>query len=117
MDGSRGFIGAVGQAISTARICLDPFHVIQWATQALDAVFRAERMPFLTAALKAAKNRKPWDQARAALRRGREKLTAEHLRILRTIRRERRDLHRAWTLKKSCATCSGSSPPNTPRTT
>ena len=61
MDGSRGFIGAVGQAISTARICLDPFHVIQWATQALDAVFRAERMPFLTAALKAAKNRKPWD--------------------------------------------------------
>lgn len=100
MDGGKAFIGAVGKALPNARICLDPFHVIQWATQAVDAVFRAQRMPFLTAQLNEAKNRKPWDRARAALRRGRENLTSEHLAVLKNIRRERRELYRAWNLKE-----------------
>jgi transposase len=40
-DGAEWILGPVEQHCSNATICLDPFHVVQWATNALDNVRRA----------------------------------------------------------------------------
>ena len=39
-DGAEWILGPVEQHCPTATICLDPFHVVQWATNALDKVRR-----------------------------------------------------------------------------
>ena len=40
MDASAAFKAAVRKHLPNARICMDPFHVVQWMTQALDEVRR-----------------------------------------------------------------------------
>jgi transposase len=40
-DGAQWILGPVEQHCPNASICLDPFHVVQWATSALDKVRRA----------------------------------------------------------------------------
>jgi transposase len=40
-DGAEWILGPVEQHCPNATICLDPFHVVQWATSALDKVRRA----------------------------------------------------------------------------
>ena len=39
-DGAEWILGPVEQRCPNATICLDPFHVVQWATSALDKVRR-----------------------------------------------------------------------------
>jgi transposase len=100
MDGSKAFRGATANAAPNAAICLDPFHIIKWASEALDAVFRAERFEFLTRANLAARSNAPWATARFALRRAKENLTPGDLAMLAAMRRERVAVHRAWLLKE-----------------
>jgi transposase len=100
MDGSKAFRAATSQAAPNAAICLDPFHIIKWASEALDAVFRAERFEFLTRANLAARSNAPWTAARYALRRAKENLTPGDHQMLAAMRRERVNVHRAWLLKE-----------------
>ena len=78
-----------GKAAPNAKICLDPFLIIKWASEALDLVFRAERFEFLTQANLTARSNAPWTAARFALRRAKEKLTPGDQKMLAAMRRER----------------------------
>ena len=100
MDGSRAYISATQQMAPKAVICFDPFHVIQWTNEALDAAFRNSAIPTLKAQMKQARTNAPWRKARFALRAGRQKLTAEHKKLLKIIRSEREDLHQVYLLKE-----------------
>ena len=100
MDGSKAFRAATAIAAPNAAICLDPFHIIKWASEALDLVFRAERFEFLTHANLTARSNAPWTAARFALRRAKEKLTPGDQKMLAAMRRERIAVHRAWLLKE-----------------
>lgn len=100
MDGSNAFIAATRAKAPDALICFDPFHVISWANQALDRVFRDSKIPTVTAQMKTAKNNAPWRKARYTVLAGRQRLTTQHQQLLRTIRSERVDLYRAWLAKE-----------------
>jgi transposase len=100
MDGSRAYISATQQMAPKAVICFDPFHVIQWTNEALDAAFRSSAIPTVKAQMKQARTNTPWRKARFALRAGRQKLTAEHKKLLKIIRSEREDLHHVYLLKE-----------------
>jgi transposase len=81
--------------IPQAAICLDPFHVVRMANQALDSVYsdaRRERG-------RGVSNRE-WRRTRYALRAGAEKLDDEHRKLLREVRRTRYELWCAWELKE-----------------
>ena len=76
------------------------FHVIAWANEAVDKVLANARVAELKHQFKAATGTRTWRQARTVLRYGQERLTDQHRSILAVLRRERRDLYRAWTLKE-----------------
>jgi transposase len=103
MDAAAAYIGATRAKAPNAIICFDPFHVIKWANQALDAAFRASAIPTVIAQMRASpgiRNRVPWRTARYALRAGRENISTEHRKLLAAIRSERTDLHQAYLLKE-----------------
>lgn len=100
MDGSAAYIGATRRSAPNAVICFDPFHVIKWTNEALDAAFRSSAIPTVKAQMKQRRTNAPWRQARFALRAGRQKLTAEHKKLLKIIRSEREDLHQVYLLKE-----------------
>lgn len=81
--------------IPQAAICLDPFHVVRFANQALDAVYQGMRREHGTGT-----GSREWRRTRYALRAGAEKLDDEHHRLLRELRRTRYALWRAWELKE-----------------
>lgn len=81
--------------IPQAAICLDPFHVVRLANQALDAVYTSVRRD----RGKGVSNR-DWRRTRYALRAGAEKLSDEHHELLREVRRTRYELWCAWELKE-----------------
>ena len=81
-----------------ARLCVDPFHVVQWATDALDKVRRAvwndlrsSDRPDLAQSLK---------HARWALWKNPEDLTAAQQNCLASIQRTNQPLYRAYLLKE-----------------
>lgn len=110
MDGGPAYRSATAEAAPQARICLDPFHVMKWAGEALDRVFTDSRVSALRVELgritghghdrQGRATNYGWATARHAIRAGRETLDAAHHKILRLLRRERVDLHRAWVLKE-----------------
>ena len=100
MDGGAAYRGATLVKAPRAEICFDAFHVIKWATDALEAVFRASAIPTLTAQLRQSRTNAPWRQARYVLRSGRHKLTLDQQRLLGILREERVDLHQAYLLKE-----------------
>lgn len=100
MDGGPAFAQATRKHAPQAEICYDGFHVIKWATETLDAVFRASQLPALKARMKAARNNKPWHKARNALRGAQQNLTPAHKAILDEIHTERVELYEAWVLKE-----------------
>ncbi len=100
MDGSGAYIAATQEHAPNAEICFDAFHVIKWATEALDAVFRSSDIPALTAKIREARNTRPWMKARNALRGAKQSLTSKHRKILTMIRTERAELYDAWILKE-----------------
>lgn len=100
MDGAPAYIGATQNKAPNATICFDAFHIIKWANEALDAVFRASQIPTVRAQMRQTRNNAPWRQARYALRAGREHIKKDHQKLLATIRAERKDLHKAYLLKE-----------------
>lgn len=102
MDGGTAYRRATQDHAPQAVICMDPFHVMKWAGEALDSAFGASQIGGLKTELAAITGHRlrGWRVARHTLRSGQEKLTVEHHKILRLLRRERRDLHRDWQLKE-----------------
>jgi len=95
MDLAPIWRGPCESFIPQAAICLDPFHVVRMANQALDSVYsdaRRERG-------RGVSNR-DWRRTRYALRAGAEKLDDEHRKLLREVRRTRYELWCAWELKE-----------------
>jgi transposase len=100
MDASAAYISATQAQVPDAAICIDGFHVIAWANEAVDKVLANARVAELKDQFKAVNGTKAWRQARTVLRYGQERLSDQHRTILAVLRRERRDLYRAWTLKE-----------------
>ena len=96
MDMSTIYSEAVRRAAPKAKICFDPFHVIQWANRALDSTYASATSgrgsPVMTA--------KEWRRARWALRAGKERLTKDRRQLISILRRTERRLIRAWELKE-----------------
>lgn len=112
MDGGGAYIAATEEHAPNAEICFDAFHVIKWATEALDAAFRSSDLPGLTAQIRTARNTRPWLKARNALRGAKQNLTTQHRRILAMIRTERAELYDAWILKEELRDLYRIVPPN-----
>lgn len=100
MDGGQAYISATRANAPNATICFDAFHIIKWANQALDQVFRASAIPTVKAQMRASRSTAAWRKARYTLRAGRENLTTEHRQMLAIIRAERVELHQAYLLKE-----------------
>lgn len=98
VDASAGFHHVVAERCPNAKICLDPFHVVQWATRALDEVRRAVwnklRKSGQTERAKALKG------ARWALWKNYGDLSAAQQATLAAIERENKPLFRAYLLKE-----------------
>jgi len=97
-DGAEWILGPVEQHCPNATICLDPFHVVQWATNALDKVRRAiwhdlrrSGQPAAAAELKG---------SRWALLRNPEQLTQAQTAMLAVIAKLNAPLYRAYLLKE-----------------
>lgn len=97
-DGAAWIEDVVGERCPQAAICLDPFHVVQWATGALDEVRRevwnAARRSGQTAEARALKG------ARFALWRNPEDLTCRQQARLAQIAETNEPLYRAYLLKE-----------------
>jgi len=96
MDMSAAYTGATADQVPHAVICCDPFHVIQWANRALDAVYSAETAGRARLELAPRQRR----QLRWNLRTGAERLSPDRTRAINQLRRSARRLYRAWQLKE-----------------
>jgi len=96
MDGARAWHRTTEQWAPNARICLDPFHVIQWVNRALDRVFDSATAVRKELNLSAGNFR----SVRTALRTGRERLNPNRRRLAAAARKADLDLATAWRLKE-----------------
>ena len=99
LDASSIYLPVAREQAPQATLCLDPFHVISWCGEALDAVFRANT-PDLPATTGPRPSRRHWRRARHALRLGAEKLQPDQRAFINRLRRNRYRLFRAWELKE-----------------
>lgn len=100
MDASAAYISATQTHVPDAAICMDGFHVIAWANDAVDRTLANARVAELKDQFKVVNGTRAWRQARTVLRYAHERLTDQHHSILAVLRRERRELFRAWLLKE-----------------
>ena len=103
-DASGVYLTVARARAVNATICLDPFHVIKWANEALDAFYRSTP-PLPTdddvAQWKTGQRGRPnWQRLRTALRTGSERLTERQHTLIRVVARHSRRLWRAWQLKE-----------------
>jgi transposase len=97
-DGATWITEVVAERAPDAIVCLDPFHVVSWATDALDEVRRGEwnrlrRTGSATAA-------KEFKGLRFLLRRNWEHLTSAQRGVIRDLEGANRRTFRAWQLKE-----------------
>jgi len=97
-DGAEWMIDVVEELCPNATICLDPFHVVQWATNALDEV----RREVWNAARKAgfSDDAKDLKGARWALWKNPGNLTSRQRTTLAVIEKTNKPLYRAYLLKE-----------------
>lgn len=112
MDGSPIYMPVAEENAPQATVCLDPFHVIKWANEALDKARQAnpaipptpatpiKRSGPLTVAEQINAPAKAWRRLKTALRSGAENLTDERRALINALRRHNYQLFRAWTLKE-----------------
>jgi transposase len=100
MDASAAYISATESHAGDAAICIDGFHVIAWANEAVDKTLANARVAELKDQFRAENGTRAWRQARTVLRYAKERLSEQHHKILAVLRRERRELFRAWSLKE-----------------
>jgi transposase len=97
-DGADWIADAVGLRCPNAKLCVDPFHVVSWATDALDLVRRevwnAARRAGQTALARGLRD------CRFALWKNPEHLTARQQNKLAYIEKTNRKLYRAYLLKE-----------------
>ncbi len=96
MDLGTIYRDAARRRIPQATICFDPFHVIQIANRALDSVYKSTGHMHASGVGDAA-----WRQTRYALRSAAENLTGGQHELLKSLRRDRYRLWRAWELKEA----------------
>lgn len=97
-DGAGWITDVVAERAPDAIVCLDTFHVISWATDALDEVRREEWNKLRQAG--AAKAAKEFKGLRFLLRRNWENLTAGQKGVIRDLERANKRTFRAWQLKE-----------------
>lgn len=98
VDAAAAFHNAVKKRCPNAKLCLDPFHVVQWATKALDAVRRAVWNKLRKSGQK--ERAKALKGARWALWKNYGDLNETQQATLATIERDNRPLYRAYLLKE-----------------
>lgn len=95
MDAAPQYKAAVAKWCPNARICMDPFHVVQWMTRAVDevrrAIWRKERDGEGGSAIKS---------TRWILLTGKEHLKAPQQDVLERLQRENKPLYKVWLLKE-----------------
>ena len=96
MDVASAYIEATRKHVPNARICFDPFHIMQWVNRALDRVYSEA----ITGRGQTAMTPAQWRAGRWALRTGENKLTEDKRVLLNHIARSHRHIGRAWTLKE-----------------
>lgn len=96
LDASATYLPVARERAPHATLCLDPFHIIKWCNEALEAVF-SSAAPDLSDAGGQVNTRR---RVRHALRTGAEKLKAEQRELVNRLRRHRYRLFRAWELKE-----------------
>jgi Transposase len=97
LDASSIYKTVAAERIPCATICLDPFHVIGWAGEVIEAAYRSQAPQFPLG--DGRPSRRDWRHARYALRAGKERLDQRHHAILGAL------------------TCTGSSSPRRPPAT
>lgn len=98
-DAASIYASVIAEQAPKARIVLDPFHIIKWANEALDAVYRAE--PATPVEMHGTRPvRYSWRRLRHALRSGAERLPPDRRALVNALRRTRHTLWRAWMLKE-----------------
>lgn len=97
-DGGSWISGVVKARCPQAKLCMDPFHVVQWATDALDQVRRAVWNDARKAGQKA--QAKDLKGARFALWKNPEDLTDHQKGKLAAIQATNKPLYRAYLLKE-----------------
>lgn len=95
MDMANIYREATIESVPDAAICLDPFHTMQWVNEALDRVYRATPMAMLGLT-----SSREFRKTRTALRTAEERLNDTQQELLSRVRRNRRQLWRAWELKE-----------------
>ena len=95
-DGASWIRDVVAERAPEAIVCLDTFHVISWATDALDEVRRVEWNKLRQAG--AAKAAKQFKGLRFLLRRNWENLTGAQRGVIRDLEHANRRTFRAWQL-------------------
>jgi len=103
LDAASIYMAVARTNAPQASLCLDPFHVIKWANEALDAVYRATPAPGedLRQWVTGQPLRRHWRRTRGALRAGAERLEPDRRALIDGLRRHRYRLWRAWELKES----------------
>jgi transposase len=99
LDASSIYMPVARQQAPHATLCLDPFHVIKWCNEALEAVF-CQHTPDLPVPAGPAPSRRHWRRARYVLRVAAEKLQPDQHTFVLALRRHRYRLFRAWELKE-----------------
>lgn len=97
-DGAQWITTVVAERAPGAVVCLDTFHVVGWATDALDEVRREEWNKLRAAG--AAKAAKEFKGLRFLLRRNWENLTGAQRGVIRDLERANTRTFRAWQLKE-----------------
>lgn len=97
-DGAEWIRTVVAERASAATVCLDTFHVIGWATDALDEVRRGEWNALRRSG--GAKAAKALKGLRFLLLRNWENLTGRQRSVIRSLDGANRRLLRAWQLKE-----------------
>lgn len=97
-DAGNWIAPVVAERCPNAELCMDPFHVVQWATKALDEVRREVWRMTRQAGMKALS--KEVQRARFALWKNPEDLTEHQAATLATIQKANRPLYRAYLLKE-----------------
>lgn len=83
-----------------AAICLDPFHVIKWASEALELAYQTSREQGVKISVNGLTDSQTWQKVRGALRQPTEKHDPLRTAIIGQLRRKHPRLHRAWRLKE-----------------
>src|SRR5262249_880010 len=94
LDASSIYLAVAQARAPQATICLDPFHVMKWANEVLESVYRTEAPK--TKLSPGTANRRDWRRTRYALRAAAESLDTEHRAIVDQLRRARYRLWRTW---------------------